>query len=321
MFPALLIVARSVQIGSSLLFAGIFAFEVVALGPTDPHAGNDRYEFDRRLLRLSLCTLFAALVSAFPWFYLVVADMGGLTLVQAFSGEGWQTVLFKTDFGRVWQLRLGLIVTALALVGLGLAGKKWLSRVKLALFPLAFGLLVSLGWVSHAAAAGRQALGLLGDALHLCAAGAWMGGLLPLVIFLAHAKVSVSLGERAPDVLRRFSALSLGCVSVLVVSGLSNSWLLVGSIGALFTTPYGLLLLLKLTLFGVLLVLGTWNRLMIKAGRRSEASRSDLFSQLRRNVICEICLGLAVVAIVGWLGITPPARSGTAFERRSAETP
>ena len=50
--------------------------------------------------------------------------------------------------------------------------------------------------------------------------------------------------------LRRFSALSLGCVSVLVVSGLSNSWLLVGSIGALFTTPYGLLLLFKLTLFG-----------------------------------------------------------------------
>ena len=51
---------------------------------------------------------------------------------------------------------------------------------------------------------------------------------------------------------------------------------------------------------------------MIKAGRWSEASRSDLFSQLRRNVICEICLGLLVVAIVGWLGITPPARHSEA---------
>jgi len=320
MLPALLIVARSVQIAASLLFAGIFTFEVVALGPTGPHVGGDRHELDRRLLRLALCTLAAAFLSAFLWFYLVVADMGGLPMVQAFFGEGWQMVLFKTDFGRVWQLRLGLIVTALALVALGQAGKKWLSSVKFVLWPLALVLLVSLAWISHAAAANREPLGLLGDALHLCAAGAWMGGLLPLAIFLARAEISGSLGEQAPDVLRRFSALSLCCVSVLVVSGLSNSWLLVGSIRALFTTPYGLLLLFKLTLFATLLTVGARNRLMIKTRPWPATSRSDLFSQLRRNVTYEVCLGLAVVAIVGWLGITPPARSGSAPAGTSAET-
>ena len=40
MLAALLIVARSVQIAASLLFAGIFTFEVVALGPTGPPAGD-----------------------------------------------------------------------------------------------------------------------------------------------------------------------------------------------------------------------------------------------------------------------------------------
>ena len=35
---------------------------------------------------------------------------------------------------------------------------------------------------------------------------------------------------------------------------------------------------------------------------------SDVFLQLRRNVICEACLGAAVVAIVACLGVTPPAR-------------
>ena len=271
MLAALLIVARSVQIAASLLFAGIFTFEVVALGPTGPPAGDDRHELDQRLLRLALCALVAALLSAFLWFWLVVASMSGLPLAHAFSGEAWRAVLFQTDFGRVWQLRLGLIVAALALVGLGLAEKKWRKTVKLVLWPLALVFLVSLAWISHAAAASRQPLGLFGDALHLCAAGAWMGGLLPLAIFLARAKASVSLGEQAPDVLRRFSALSLGCVSVLVVSGLSNSWLLVGSIGALFTTPYGLLLLFKLTLFAVLLGFGARNRGIIKTRSSSAA--------------------------------------------------
>jgi hypothetical protein len=39
-----------------------------------------------------------------------------------------------------------------------------------------------------------------------------------------------------------------------------------------------------------------------------------LLAQLRRNLFYEVCLGLTVVAIVGWLGITPPARSETTLE-------
>ena len=47
--------------------------------------------------------------------------MSGLPAMRAFSVTAWQTVLFETKFGHVWQLRLGLIVLALALVALGLA--------------------------------------------------------------------------------------------------------------------------------------------------------------------------------------------------------
>ena len=153
-----------------------------------------------------------------------------------------------------------------------------------------------------------QPLGLLGDVLHLCAAGMWIGGLAPLAIFLTHARASLSLGERAARVLQRFSALSLACVGVLVVSGISNSWLLIGSIHVLFTTRYGWLLLFKLTLFGILVGLGTRNRFVIKAKLINAPTSSGLLTQLRRNVICEACLALTVVVIVACLGITPPAR-------------
>ena len=143
---------------------------------------------------------------------------------------------------------------------------------------------------------------------HLYAASAWIGGLPPLAIFLTRACASFSLGEWALPVVRRFSTLSLSCVGGLIVSGISNRWLLVGSIRALFTTRYGWLLLVKLALFGVLVGLGAQNRFVIKTKLTRVPAGSDLLAQLRRKVICEACLGLAVVAIVAYLGVTPPAR-------------
>jgi putative copper resistance protein D len=97
-------------------------------------------------------------------------------------------------------------------------------------------------------------------------------------------------------------------MSVLVVSGISNSWLLVGSIYALFTTPYGGLLLFKLPVFAILIGFGARNRLLVKAKLLQAPARPDLLFQLHRNVLCEVCLGVAVVAIVACLGVTPPAR-------------
>jgi putative copper resistance protein D len=308
MLIALLIIARTAQIGASIVLAGTFTFELVTLGPACRRASDDLHEVERRLLQLARWSLIVALLSALLWFWAEIANMSGLPLMRAFSTTAWQTVLFETEFGRVWQLRLGLITVAFALAALGFAQDRLRRALTLALFLVSIVLLVSLAWISHAAAARVQPLGLLGDALHLCAASAWIGGLLPLAIFLTRAHASFSLGERALPVLRRFSTLSLSCVSLLIVSGISNSWLLVGSIHALFTTRYGWLLLVKLAAFGVLVGLGARNRFVIKAKLARVPTGSDLLAQLRRNVICEACLGLAVVAIVACLGVTPPAR-------------
>jgi len=308
MLTALLIIARTAQIATSILLAGIFTFEFVMLGQTGWPGSGDLHEVERRLFRLAVWSLVAALFSALLWFWLEVASMNGLALTNAFSATACRTVLFETQFGRVWQLRLGLIAVAFSLVASGLAQDEVRRALILVLWLLSVVLLISLAWISHAAAARVQPLGLVGDALHLCAAGGWIGGLAPLAIFLARASASSSLGERAAPVLQRFSILSLCCVSVLLVSGISNSWLLVGSIHALFTTPYGRLLFLKLTLFGILIGFGARNRFVVKTALLKTPAGSDLLPQLRRNVICEACLGLAVVAIVACLGVTPPAQ-------------
>jgi putative copper resistance protein D len=309
MLTALLIIVRTVQIAASILLAGIFTSKLIAFGLTTAlPASGDLRDVEQRLFRLAVWSLVAALLSALLWFWLEVASMSGSLLTSVFSTTAWRTVLFETEFGRVWQLRLGLIVVTFALAASGLASDEVRRALVLVLWLLSVVLLVSLAWISHAAAARVQPLGLLGDALHLCAAGGWLGGLAPLAIFLTRARVSSSLGKRALPVLRRFSTLSLSCVGVLIVSGISNSWLLVGSIHALFTTPYGRLLVFKLTLFGILVGFGARNRFIIKTKLTRVPMGSDLLAQLRRNVICEACLGLAVVAIVACLGVTPPAR-------------
>ena len=131
---------------------------------------------------------------------------------------------------------------------------------------------------------------------------------MPLTIFLVRVRALFWSGEILARVVHRFSTFSLCCVSVLIVSGISNSWLLVGSIYALFTTPYGRLLLLKLTLFAILIGFGARNRFPVKAKLLNAPTGPDLLPQLRRNVLCEVCFGTAVIAIVACLGVTPPAR-------------
>ena len=181
-----LIITRAIHIGASILIVGIFTFDFVMLGLTGQPESNDLYEFERRLFRLAIWSLIAALLSALLWFWLEVASMSELSLKNTFSATAWWPVLFETQFGRVWQLRLSVIAAAFVAVVSGLAQIK--ARMMLIWVPwlLSIAFLVSLAWISHAAARVHP-LGLFNDVVHLCAAGAWIGGLVPLTLFLACA--------------------------------------------------------------------------------------------------------------------------------------
>ena len=70
----------------------------------------------RRLLRLAVWSLIAAILSGLLWFWLEVASMNELSLKNALSAAAWRAVLFETRFGRVWQLRFGVFVAAFPLI-------------------------------------------------------------------------------------------------------------------------------------------------------------------------------------------------------------
>ncbi len=161
MLVAWLIIARSAQIAASILIAGIFAFEVVMLGPVRRAGSDDLNELERQFSQLALWSLLVALLSALLWIGLEVTSMSGLSFAKAFSGTAWRTLLFETEFGRVWQVRLGLSAVTFALAAFTLTQDQMRRGLLLVLWLLSVVLLVSLAWISHAAAARVQPLGCI----------------------------------------------------------------------------------------------------------------------------------------------------------------
>lgn len=292
-----------------------FACAIVLFGASlSPLYLRLRADSSRRLgyqLRPILTTAaFGAFLSGLAWFGFTVANMSG-ALADVLDGETLSAVLWDTDFGHVWAARMLpmiLLLGASRLFGTSILGR--LTEPFVA--SLAAVVLGSLAAVGHTQGDEGISAGIhgLADAVHLLASGAWLGGLLPLSLFLAPGlKVHIS-NDDVVVALSRFSGMGYAAVAALLASGLINSWFLVGSLPRLVDTTYGQLLALKLALFGLMLLLAVTNRFwLVPAIARSTSSSGSeaLLIRLRRQIIGEQALGFAVVGIVSVLGTLAPA--------------
>ena len=116
--------------------------------------------------------------------------------------------------------------------------------------------------------------------------------------------------------LLRFSGIGTSVVAVLVLSGLVNSWFLIGfdKIDQLFVSRYEQILLLKLVLFGAMLLLAAANRFRLtprlEAALDSGGAPLDPIRLLSISILTETVLGIAVLTAVAWLGtLEPPAHA------------
>lgn len=297
----LLASARAVHFAATLwLFGELVLACALSTRGSDAPAGPGE-ALRRRLPRVARVAIAAGIASALAWLAAVAASMSGLPLTRAIDPSTLGVVVGDTMFGRVWIARFCLAWVLLFALSLRSA---WLGRRRYTASMLVAGAyLAALAWTGHAAAAEgpwRDAQ-IVSDVVHLLTAGAWLGAL-PALVFVLGTAQSI---EDAGWAVRRFSSLAIACVSVLILSGVGNSWFLVGSIQALFGTRYGMLLLAKLAVLVAMLSFAAVNRLILTP--RLEAGDRPALRALRRNAMVEIGGGLLVVAIVGVLGITVPA--------------
>ena len=100
-------------------------------------------------------------------------------------------------------------------------------------------------------------------------------------------------------------------VLILLLTGLVQSIALVGSLSALRDTDYGLLVLAKVVLLGLLIVLGGFNqrwvlpRLRLLAAGGEQPGRAA--TVLRQSVALEVAFALVVIAVTSVLVATEPA--------------
>jgi len=181
----MLIFSRLLQFTAVIVVFGCGAFRVYGLGGDTAAAFPGALAvFDAWFGRVTLVGAIVALLSALTLLLAVTANMAGSAAV-ALDPDTISAVLFDTSFGRVWCWHL---LFAVLLIGACLAP---LSRGRMtAILVLSLLLLISLGWIGHAAMdQGAAKFGHeLNQMLHLLAAALWLGGLVPLAWFLAQAR-------------------------------------------------------------------------------------------------------------------------------------
>ena len=224
---------------------------------------------------------------------LTYANVAGLPLTDpAFGGELGQFVT-QFELGRVllFVAVAAAVVTALALMTTSPVGAAWTALL----------VLVAL-WQSaqtgHAAGAASHDLATSSMFLHLVGAALWIGTLLALSP-LAHR-----LGPDLAPAVARFSVIAAWCFAAVAVSGTVNSVVRLGSWSDL-GTRYGVLLLVKIALFGVLGLLGLAHRLRVVDRLRGD-QRAPATWLFWRLALVELTVMGAVSGVAVALGSSPP---------------
>jgi copper resistance protein D len=302
-----LILSRLLHYAAVTTLAGASFFPLYAYAAAEP---KELFRWRQAVLRSAAG---AAMLSGLLWFVFSVANMSG-TLAGVADQETLWTVLHDTGFGVAWMGRMLIAVIVMIVTSVPFV---WSSAKKDLIAPaLAAALLASLALVGHSQIEDGMAgiIHVLSDAAHLLAAGAWLGGLLPLgyVLLRYGREHAVTRATELNHVLVGFSGMGYVAVATLMGSGLLNGYFLIGNVSGLFATTYGQLLIVKLVLFVGMLALAVLNRfwLVPSLTERREDDRSGSAAwtgKLRNHVLGEQFLGLMVLLVVSVLGTLRPA--------------
>jgi putative copper resistance protein D len=304
-----LVAIRAMHFASTAISAGALIFRATVAEPALRSTPPATTILRSQIRLVASIGLAIAAATGVVWFQLQAAAISGLPFGEAMTSDVLSTVLNETQFGLVSKVRLVLaVILAACLAYDRFAQARWLA------LGSALGFIAAIAWTGHAGSTLGELgnLHLAADALHLIAAAAWIGGLVPLAFLLAAARRHQALawGSLARDAAQRFSTLGIVSVGTLLATGIVNAWILVGSIHALIVTGYGQLLLVKLVVFAIMLGFAATNRFWLTpqlALSSGNEPRLEALSQLARNSVIEIALGLTIFAIVGVLGTLHPA--------------
>ncbi len=291
-----LVLARGLAVACILSIAGTATFRTVvaprALRCMTPDVMG---RIDRALAHWLRVSTLGAGVGLLAWLVVLTGNLASPQGIADWAGGGW-AVLADTSFGHVLLLQSALLAAAVVALGRrpGLL-RWWLCCV------LATAAAIAETGHGHAFAM-AQGLSVLevSEALHLWAAGAWLGGLVPLLLVVVLAPP-----DAAAVAARWFSPLGQVCLVLLALSAIVQGWVLIGTLPALRDTAYGWTAMLKLCLYGVLFGFAVLNRYRLCPALRGPRART-MRGALIASLAFQTGVGILVVLAAALLGQLRP---------------
>jgi copper transport protein len=147
------------------------------------------------------------------------------------------------------------------------------------------------------------------NGVHILAASTWLGTLLVLTLIgIRGVMRSTTTGrqrsELVADLVNSFSPLALTAATVVVLTGATTAWLHLKRLSALWTTSYGIALLIKLMLVLVVVVVGAFNWRRVRPSLGGEGSEETI----RRSATLELAFGALVLIVTSVLVTLPSPR-------------
>jgi copper resistance protein D len=289
-----LVVCRFAHFAATMLLFGASAF-MSALAP----AGLAR-ELAAPARRMIIAAFVVAALSGVAWLALEAAQMGD-GWADMLSPDVVRAVAFDTEFGRVWLCRLALLLIVAGALAIGRRDRFGVIALTAAL------LLASLGLIGHA----TMQTGPIGtlhrfnQAVHLLAAGAWLGSLAPLALCLRRGDGDARRCADVAATLRGFSGLGYIAVALVLATGVVNTALTLGAWPTDPSSPYQRLLVAKIAIVAAMVAIALFNRCVL-APRIAMESRAALRA-LTIACLVEIALGLVALALVSLFATQAPA--------------
>lgn len=227
---------------------------------------------------------------------------GGMLLIEQASSlsgrlpHGIAALLTETSYGVRWTSR-ELAVAGLVVIAARMRRRPPAPALRIAIGAMAIVLGVALASAGHAAAAGGDdspATAVM--AVHLIAAGFWVGGLVAMAAVLRLVRRDDPSGARA--LLRSFGDAAAVCVALLAATGLFSLGIHVASTDALLQSLYGREMLVKAALISVTLALAAVNLTLLRRPERPAPGRT---------VALEAVLALAVLIPAAAMAESAPA--------------
>jgi len=239
-------------------------------------------------------------LGAFGQLLVIAGDIAGSEPWTAWSAVGTAT---ETDAGMALVLRIVLVAVTWLLVVHDRPTSPQIYSYVLALLSLA--MLATWSFAGHARSMRWPWIGVPIDVVHHGSAASWIGGL--AVVGL------VAIPRSSPGslvaIMHRFSRLAAASVAAIVITGVVQSFRLVGGPSELFGDAHGRLLIAKVAALGVMLVLADANRRRVNRRFREHTVDAGDVSALRRVLGAELAMGLAIVGLTASLVASPPASS------------